>query len=184
MSDHSTLIVILITGFIGPFVSQVLAALLLRQISQPKTTPEVTQVKQATKATNALRRRLWNFVISPWYLPPFCIAVDIILLRREVTSSQPLTRHAVYDISMEAAGILFNLVNMNILLIWRRLKNQELIISVVTPLVGLVDTVFKFAHKVLDKSSAKPSPQLEISKKGIISALERFAAFTKKLTEW
>ena len=85
---------------------------------------------------------------------------------------------------MEAAGILFNLVNMNILLIWRRLKNQELIISVAAPLVGLVDTVFKFAHKVLDKSFAKPSPQLEISKKGIISALEKFAAFTKKLTEW
>lgn len=85
---------------------------------------------------------------------------------------------------MEAAGILFNLVNMNILLVWSRLKNQELLISVVAPLLGLVDTVFKFAHKVMDKSSTKPSPQLEISKKGIISALEKFARMTEKLTKW
>ena len=77
MSDHSQMIVILITGFIGPFVSQVLAALLLRQISQPKTTPEVNQLKQTTKATNAIRRRLWNLVISPWYFPPCCIVIDI-----------------------------------------------------------------------------------------------------------
>jgi hypothetical protein len=127
-TDNWLTILLIISNFIAVLVAPLLALFVKSRINQPKPTPEPNQPKNLSQI---IRGWLMRVLASPWLiwgLPLSSVLLNIYFLRKYLLDPAPITRPAVFIISLCVTLIWFSFLNiiLNASLkdVWQTIRDQ------------------------------------------------------------
>lgn len=148
-TDNWLTIALIITNFIALLIGPVIAAFVMSRISQPKPTPVASQQKNRIQRMGGW---LIRFFQSPWKTGCFIvlpsILADIYLLRGDLRRTAPVTRVIVFQICLEVAGIVYNLLNLGMIFIWQAIGRQADIILTETNTVSKLLDIVRISNEL------------------------------------
>ena len=103
----------LVVSTLGLIVSN----LVLIRMNRPNLTPETSRIQ-----------RIWGWFLrfpqSPWQLPPVLILTNLFTLILELRRTAPVTRWAIYQISVAVVGVFYGAVLLLLNIVWQSIRHQ------------------------------------------------------------
>jgi len=121
-----------------------------------------------------------RFLLSPWYVSPFCILLELYLLRKELHNTAPMTRGSVLLIAEDVAGILFIVVTMILTTYTRSMREHTEILgkqaendALLLTLIEAIQESVKFLSETIHSIGRQVEVQTQLSQTSLDKSMPR-----------